>query len=77
MCLLPLPDALRRVASAPENLLGRRGGLLHGGVDCHLHVPVQKRVWAVQTDNGHVRRRVSVSTRLCWGHKTEVGHLTY
>lgn len=71
VCLLSLPDALQRVASAPENVLGRRGGLLHGGIDCHLHVPVQKCVWAVQTDNGHVRRRVSISTatRLCWWQK--------
>lgn len=79
VCLLSLSDALRRVASAPENVLGGRGGLLHGGIDCHLHVPVQKCVRAVQTDNGHVRRRVSVSTatRLCWWHKTEVGQPTY
>lgn len=52
-------DALRRVASAPQDVLGGGGRLLHGGFDRHLHVPVQKCVWAVQTDHGHVRGRVS------------------
>lgn len=51
-------DPLRRVASAPEDVLGGGGRLLHGGVDSHLHVPVQKCVWAVQTDHGHVGGRV-------------------
>lgn len=61
MSLLLLSDTLWHVASAPENILGCSGWLLHGGIDRHLHVPVQKCVWAVQTDNGHVRGRVSVS----------------
>lgn len=52
-------DALRCVASGSEDLLGRGGGLLHGGADRHLHVPVQKRVGTVQTDHGHVRGGVS------------------
>ncbi len=47
------------MASAPEDVLGGGGGLLHGGVDRHLHVPVQKCVCAVQTDHAHVRGRVS------------------
>lgn len=47
------------MASDPKDVLGGGGRLLHGGVDCHLHVSVQKCVWAVQTDHGHVRRRVS------------------
>lgn len=40
-------DPLRCVAAAPEDLLGRGGGILHGGFDRHLHVPVQKCVRAV------------------------------
>lgn len=69
MSLLWLSDTLPLVAAAPENLLGCRGGLLHGGADRHLHVPVQKCVWALQTDNGHVWGRVSVckSTLCCYG----------
>lgn len=68
MSLLLLSDTLRCVAEAPENVLGCSGRLLHGGADRHLHVPVQKCVWAVQTDNGHVRGRVSVckSTPCCY-----------
>lgn len=58
VCSVPT-DALRRVASRPEDLLGSGGGILHGGADCHLHVPVQKRVGTVQTDHGHVRGGVS------------------
>lgn len=60
LSLLLLSDTLWTVASAPENILGCRGGLLHGGIDRHLHVPVQECFWAVQADNGHVRGRVSV-----------------
>ena len=37
-------DPLRRVASDSEDVLGSGGRLLHGGVDRHLHVPVQERV---------------------------------
>lgn len=55
------PGTLRCVASAPEEVLGSCGWLLHGGADSCLHVPVQKRVWAFQTDHGHVRGWV----RLC------------
>jgi len=47
------------VASGAEDVLGGGGRLLHVGVDSHLHVPVQKCVWAVQTDYGHVGGRVS------------------
>lgn len=52
-------DPLRRLASGAEDFLGGGGGLLHGGVDRRLHVPVQKCVWAVDTDHGHVGGRVS------------------
>lgn len=52
-------DPLWCVASDPKDVLGCGGRLLHGGVDRHLHVSVQKCVRAVQTDHGHVRRRVS------------------
>lgn len=54
-----LSDTLWHLASAPEDLLGGGGWLLHGGADRHLYVPVQKCVWAVQADHGHVRGRVS------------------
>lgn len=47
------------MASAAEEVLGGDGRLLHAGVDSHLHVSVQKCVWAAQTDHGHVRGRVS------------------
>lgn len=67
LCLRPLPsDPLRRVASSPEDVLGSGGWLLHGGLDSHLHVPVQKCVWAVQTDHGHVRGRVSFCVCTNW-----------
>lgn len=46
------------MAPSPEDVLGGGCWLLHGGVDSHLHVPVQKCVWAVQTNHGHVRGRV-------------------
>lgn len=52
-------DPLRCLASTPEDILGCGGGLLHGGVDSHLHLPVQKCIWSVHTDHGHVRRGVS------------------
>lgn len=52
-------DPLRRMATASEDLLGCGGGILHGGADRHLHVPVQKRVGTVQTNHGHVRGGVS------------------
>lgn len=42
------------MAAGAEDVLGGGGRVLHGGVDRHLHVPVQKRVRAVQTDHGHV-----------------------
>lgn len=57
-CSVPL-DALWCVAPAPEDLLGGGGGVLHGGADRHLHVPVQKCLRTVQTDHGHVRGGVS------------------
>lgn len=47
------------MAPAPEDLLGGGGGILHGGADRHLHVPVPKRVGTVQADHGHVRGGVS------------------
>lgn len=47
------------VASHLKNILGGGCRLLHGGVDIYLPVSVQKCFWAVQTDNGHVRGRVS------------------
>lgn len=47
------------MAPAPEDLLGGGGGVLHGGADRHLHVPVQKCLRTVQTDHGHVRGGVS------------------
>lgn len=48
------------MASTPEDVLGSGCWLLHGGVDSYLHVPVQKRVWAIQTNHGDVRGRVSL-----------------
>lgn len=54
------------MASGPEDVLGGGGWLLHGGLDSHLHVPVQKCVWAVQTDHGHVGGRVSFCVCADW-----------
>lgn len=67
------------MASDPQNILGRSGRLLHGGIDRHLHVPVQECFWAVQADNGHVRGRVSVylhTGHVYWCHKAAVEPLT-
>lgn len=49
------------MASGPEDVLGCGGGLLDGGADRHLHVPVQECVSSVQTNYGHVGGRVSLT----------------
>ena len=44
VCLRDPPGALRCVEARAEVLLGRGSGVLYGGPDLHLHVPVQQRL---------------------------------